>query len=129
MSIDRLSIYAPLDEPTILELPTSYRTAIDRNLLGLLKGRLIYYESIPTITKHICRIIVPTSLCYVIFSLIHTTHFSGHMREYKTVYRIGIRLQLCWSRLCSNISDWIEKCPHCMLAYRWMCRGQELTFS
>ena len=66
MLIYRFSIKAPLDEPTILKLPATYRTAIDRNLLGLVKGGLMYYEPFTTITKHICRIIVPTSLRHTI---------------------------------------------------------------
>ena len=66
MLICRFSIKAPLDELTILKLPVTYRTAIDRNILGSVKGGLMYYESFPTITKHICCIIVPTSLRYTI---------------------------------------------------------------
>ena len=51
MVIDFLSINDPLDEPTIINLPAAYCTAISRNLLGLLEGRLVYYEPIPAITK------------------------------------------------------------------------------
>ena len=42
MLIDRLSINSPLYEQTILHFPASYRSAIVRNLLGLLEGRLVY---------------------------------------------------------------------------------------
>ena len=63
MLIERLSIKSPLDERTILKLPVACRTPITRGLLGLVEDRLVYYELIPTVTKHICRIIVPTSLC------------------------------------------------------------------
>ena len=66
MLIYRFSIKAPLDESTILKLPVTYRTAIDRNLLGLVKGGHMYYEPFTTITKHICRTIVPTSLRHTI---------------------------------------------------------------
>ena len=69
MFIDRLSINVPLHEPTILKLLLAYRSAIVRNLLGLLEGRLVYYEPIPIVTKHICRIIVPASFCHIIFNL------------------------------------------------------------
>ena len=72
MLLDRHSISAPLDKPTILHLPVPYRTSFIRNLLVILEGRLIYYESIATITNHICRIVVPTSLRRIIFNLMHT---------------------------------------------------------
>ena len=62
MSIDRLSINAPLDDPTIFNILVTYRTAITRNILGLLEGRLVYYEPIPTVTKYICPVIIPTFL-------------------------------------------------------------------
>ena len=28
----------------------------------------------------------------------------------------------------SDIKEWIQQCPHCMLTYRWRRRGQELMF-
>ena len=68
MLIERLSIKSPLDERTILKLPVACRTPITRGLLGLVEDRLVYYELIPTVTKHICRIIVPTSLRHTIFN-------------------------------------------------------------
>ena len=51
MLIENFSINAPLDEPTILKLPVAYRTAIDRNRLGLLEDRLVYYEPILLLLK------------------------------------------------------------------------------
>ena len=86
--IDRLSINAPLDETTILILLSAYRTIIARNLLGLLEGRLVYYEPIPTVTKNNCRIIVSTSLRHTIFILMHAISITRHVREYKTFSRI-----------------------------------------
>ena len=92
MLIVRLSINAPLDEHAILKLfPASYRTAIVRNLLGLLQGRLVYYEPIPSVTKNNSRIIVLTSLRHTIFNLIHAIPVAGHIDEYKTLYRIRLR--------------------------------------
>ena len=89
--IDCLSINTPLDKKTTLHLPAAYRTAIARNLLGLLEGRLVYYEPIATATNHICRVVVPTSLRRIIFNLIHATPIAGHMGEYKTLYRVRLR--------------------------------------
>ena len=67
--IDRFSINSPLDQPTILQLPAAYRTAIARNLLRLLEGRIVYYDPVPTVSKHMCLIVVPFSLRRTIFTL------------------------------------------------------------
>ena len=91
MLIDRLSINSPLDQPTILQLPVAYRSAIARNLLGLLEGRFVYYDPVSTISNHICRIVVPLSLRRTIFTLIHATPVAGDMGKYKTLYRIKLR--------------------------------------
>ena len=88
--IDRSSINAHLDKPTILNLPVSYRTVFARKYLGLLEGRIVYYEPIPTVTKHICRIFVPISFHHTIFNMIHAAPVTGHMGEYKTLYQIRL---------------------------------------
>ena len=125
--IDRLSINSPLDQPTILQLPAAYRISIARNLLGLFEGRLVYYDPVPTVSKHICLIVVPLSLRRTIFTLMHATHVAGYMSEYKTLYRI--KLRFFWPRLRSDVADWMKQCAHCLLTTRWRCRGQELMFS
>ena len=77
--IDCLSINYPLDQPTILRLPAAYRSVITRNLLGLLWDRLVYYDPVPTISNHICRIVVPLFLRRTIFTLMHVTPVAGDM--------------------------------------------------
>ena len=77
--IDRLTINSSLDEPTILQLPEAYRSAIARNLLELLEGCLVYYDLVPTVTNHICRIVVLLSLRCTIFSLMYSASVAGHM--------------------------------------------------
>ena len=89
--IDRLSINSPLDELTILQLPAAYRSAISRNLLGLLEGRLVFYNPVSTFTNHICRIAVLFSLRRTIFILVYAISIAGHIGEYKTIYRIKLR--------------------------------------
>ena len=86
--LDRLSISTPLDKSTILHLPVAYRTAIARNLLGILEGRLVYYEKVATVTNYIYRIVVPISLRRIIFNMMHSTPITGRMGEYKTLYRV-----------------------------------------
>ena len=99
--LDRLPDSASLDKPTILHLPVPYLTAIARNLLGLLEGRIVYYEPIVPFTNHICRIVVPTFLCPIIFNLVHATPVAGRMGEYYTLYRN--KLRFFWPRLRSNV--------------------------
>ena len=77
--LDRLSISSPLDKPIILHLAAPYRTTISRNLSGLLEGQIVYYESITTVTNHICYIFVPTSLRHIILKLMYATPVAGHM--------------------------------------------------
>ena len=77
--IGRLYVDPPLDDPTILNFPAAYRTDIARKISGLLEGRFLYYEPIPTVTKYICRIVIPTSLYHTIFNLMHATHIAGSM--------------------------------------------------
>ena len=127
MLIDRLSINAPLEGTIILHLPAAYRTAITHNLIGLLEGRLVYYEPVPAVTNHICRIIVPLSLRCTIFTLMHVIPVSERMGEYKILYRI--KLNFFWPRLRSDDTEWIKQCPHSMITYRWRRRGQQLMFS
>ena len=85
MLLDRLSISTPLDKPTILHLPTAYRTAIVRDFLGILEGRLVYYEKVATVTNNIYRIVLPISLRRIIFNLMYATPINGHMGEYTTL--------------------------------------------
>ena len=81
--LDCLSISTPLDEPTIIHLPKTYRIAIVRNILGTLEDRLVYYEPIATITNHIFCIIIQTPLCRIIFNLVHATSVAEHMEIIK----------------------------------------------
>ena len=59
--IDYFTINAPLDQSTILNLLEAYRTALSRNQLGHLEGRLVYYEQLYFANKHIYRTVVPLS--------------------------------------------------------------------
>ena len=71
-----------------------------------------------------CRSFVASSQNTI---LMHASPVAGHMGEYKTLYRI--RLRLFWPRLCTYIKEWIQQYPNCILTYRWRRRGQELMFS
>ena len=122
--IDHFTLNAPLDQSTILNFPEVYRTARSRNQLGLLEGRLVYYEQLSFAIKHISRIVVPLLLRHKIFNRMYATPIAGHMCDYKTLYRI--RLRFFWPRIRTNIKEWIHQCPHCTLIYCWRRRDQEL---
>ena len=61
--LDHLSINAPLDQSSIRTLPAAYRTAIARNQIELLSGRLVYYEKNSFAHKHMSyyRSFIPSS--------------------------------------------------------------------
>ena len=122
-----LPINASLDQSTIRRILAAYRTAISRNQIELLSGRLVYYEQISFANKRIYRIVVPLSLCRNFFILMHASHVTGHMDKYKTLYRI--RLRFFWPRMHADIKEWTQQCPNCILICRWRRRGQELMFS
>ena len=122
-----LLYHQPFEKATFSSLPSQYRSAIANNKLGIVKGRLVFYETVLTTVKQICRIVVPVSLRRILFYRLHTSPAGGHMGKYKTLYRI--KLQFFWTKLRSDIHRWIKECPHCQLTFRWRRRGQELMFS
>ena len=56
----------------------------------------------------------------------HATPVARHMGVYKTLHRF--RLRFLWPRTRTDIKEWIQKCSHCTLTYRWKRRGQEFFF-
>lgn len=95
-----------MDKPTILQLLAVYRTFIVHTLLEILEGRLVYYEYIPTVTKHIYCINFHVPLRHSIFNLVHGSPVYGYMAEYKILYRI--KIGFFWPRLRSDVSDRIK---------------------
>ena len=89
--MQHLLYHQPFERVTISSLPAQYRSAIANNILGIVEGRLVFYETVPTTSNKIYRIVVPVSLRHTIFSLLHASPTTGHMREYKILYRIKIR--------------------------------------
>ena len=75
---------------TLSSLAAHYRSAIAINTLGIVEGRLLFYETVPTTANKICRIIFPVSFRHTIFSLLHASPTAGHIGEYKTLYRIKV---------------------------------------
>ena len=125
--MQHLLYHQPFEKTTLSSLPAQFRSAIANNNLGLVEGRLVFYETVITTANKICRIVVPVSLRHTKNSLLHASPTTGHRGEYKTLYRI--KLQLFWLKLRYNINRWIKECPHCQLTFRWRRRGQEFMFS
>ena len=94
------------DLTTTILIPAAYRITIDRNQIGLLSGRLVYYEHISFAHKHICRIFVSLSLRRKVFVLSHVSPVARHMGEYETLYRI--RLRFLWPLMRADIKEWIQ---------------------
>ena len=109
------------------KLVVTYRHAIANNLLCIINDRTVYIEPVTVSTNHICCIIVPLSLQRIIFIVLHASPVAGHMGDYKTSYRL--KLRLFWPRMMTDIKDWIKQCPHCMLMYKRRRQGQEVMFS
>ena len=80
-----------------------HRIDVSNNALGIVEGRIVSFEKVPTTTNQICRIVVPISLRRVIFSLLHAYSADGHIGKYKTLYRIILRF--FWTRIRSDINQ------------------------
>ena len=90
--MDHLQQNAFINRLCITKLAVTYRKVIAHNLLCIISYRLVHLESITVSTNHVCRIIIPLSLRCVVFNSIHASPAAGHMGEYKTLYRLKLRI-------------------------------------
>ena len=72
----------------------AYRTAIFQNQIGLLYGRLVYYEQNSFASKDICRIVVSLSLCHAFFNLMYASPVARYIDF--------------WPRIRTDIKKWIQ---------------------
>ena len=72
-------------------LAVACRKAIAHNLLCIISCRLVYLEHITVSINHFCYIMVPLSLKRIIFNSMHALPATGHMGEYKKLYRLKLR--------------------------------------
>ena len=77
--IQHLLYHQPFEKATLSSLPVQFCSAIANNYLGIVEGRLEFYETVITTTNKICRIVVAVSLRHTIFSLLHASPSAGHM--------------------------------------------------
>ena len=83
---------APMHKLGVNKLAVTYRHAIANNLPCIINDRIVYIEPVTVSTNHICCIIVPLYLQRIIFIVFHAFPVAGHMGEYKTSYRLKLRL-------------------------------------
>ena len=117
----------PFTKNALSSFLAQYRRAVTIDSLGMVEGRLIFFEKVATSANQICRIVVPIFLRHIILCLLHASPAAGHMGEYKALYRI--RLRFFWLRMRFDIHQWIKECPHCRLNVHWRRWGHELMFS
>ena len=125
--LESLQSKTKLSGDSLDNLCTTYRQALENDLVHLLDGKLVYYERTSTFTKYLCRIVVPLSLGRDIFSALHASPSVGHAGEYKKLYRVKLHYFL--PHLRRDIKDWIKPCPYYIITYKWRRRGSELLFS
>ena len=112
---------------TSLPLNKAYHQHLSENHISYENGRLILTKPIPTTTKSIKLIIVPTSLRRLIFDHYHGGPTGGHMGEYKTLYRL--RMRFFWPRMRSDVKEWIQRCAQCIVSRTWKNKKNDLYFS
>ena len=81
----------PLSAPSLQKLNVSYKYGIVNSLFQMLDDKLVLYEKTFTSSSYILRIVVTTCLRHDLFSAYHASPTGGHMREYKTLYRLEVR--------------------------------------
>ena len=96
-----LLYHQPFEKGTLSSLLSQFRSTLANNNLGIVEGRLVFYEAVRTTTNKTCHIADPVSLRRTIFSLLHTSPTPVVWGMYKTLYRI--KLRFFWPKLRSDI--------------------------
>ena len=79
MSVVNLSYSTPLDKFIITKLSVTYHKVITQNSLCILNSRFIYLELVTVSTNHTFRIVVPLSLCRIVFHLTCPSPVADHV--------------------------------------------------
>ena len=93
----------------------------------MVNKKFMLFKQILANQRHIILIIVPISLRLKFLSHYHASPSDGHIWEYKTLYKI--RLRLFWPKLREDIKQWLKNCAHYIAYNVWRNRRQELHFS
>ena len=103
-----------------------YRSHLKHTRVRIIHNKVLLKPVFKQI-KYVGLIIVPTELRRVIFSHFHVGPSDGHMGEYKTLFRI--RMRLFWPSIRKDIKLWVKNCAHCCAYDVWRNRKSELYFS
>ena len=93
------------NDKELSKINSAYRVSLKDNTIQLVNKKLVLFKPILANHRHGMLIIVPISLCRKLFSHYHAGPSSGHMGEYKTLYRI--RLRFFWPKLREDIKQWV----------------------
>ena len=85
------------------KVEVDYRSNLKSHHIDLLHETLVLYEAIFKHVRYVGLIIVPKSLRRLILSHFHAGPSGGHMGEYKSLFRI--RMRLWWSGIQNDIKS------------------------
>ena len=106
---------------------SGYKLAVQQGRILIIDHKLVFFKPIFQQTRYIGLIIVPTYLFRPMFSHYHAGPSAGHMGEYKTLFRM--RLRIFCPGLCKDVKEWVKGCAHCNSYNIWKTRKSELHFS
>ena len=117
----------PWNDKELFKLNSAYRVPLKDNTIQIVNKKLVIFKPILANHRHFMLMIVPISLHRKLFRLYHVSPSSGHMGEYKTLYRI--RLRVFWQKLREDIKQYVKNCAHYIAYNVSRNRRQELNFS
>ena len=115
------------NDKDLFKINYTYRLPLKDNTIQIVNNKLALFKPILANDRHAMLIIVPISLRRKLFSHYHAGLRGKHMGEYKTLYKI--RLRICLPKLREDIKQWVKNCAHCIVYNVWHNRRQELHFS
>ena len=104
-----------------------YRQHLKKNIVQIMGDTLALFKPIFIASKYIALIITSASLRRTLFSHYHIGLSGGHMEEYKTLFRLGLRF--FWPAMRNKVKTWVKHCAH-YVSYDICCTCMsELHFS
>ena len=107
--------------------PGEYTSMLAKGLITIVNDKLVCFKPILMNMKHITLIIVPENLRTSIFSHYHKGPSTGHMGDYKPLYRM--RMRFSWPGLRNDVKKWVKGCANCVAYNVWRNRKSETHFS
>ena len=85
------SDYTEWSDADLNKVNKAYRIQLQNKRTQIVNEKLILFKPILANDRHVMLIIVPNLLRRTIFIHYHAGPSGGHMGEYETLYRIGLR--------------------------------------